>query len=72
MESKDYVKQYIDRSRKAQKQYESYTQEQVDEVVKIAAKTVYDNAELLAKMAVEETQMGVYEDKVINRTDECS
>ncbi len=65
MESKDYVKQYIDRSRKAQKQYESYTQEQVDEVVRIAAKTVHDNAELLAKMAVEETQMGVYEDKVI-------
>ncbi|MEN1762311.1 aldehyde dehydrogenase family protein, partial [Anoxynatronum sibiricum] len=28
------------------------------------AKVVYDNAEALAKMAVEETRMGVYEDKV--------
>lgn len=65
MDSRAYIMEYIERARKAQKEYESYTQEQVDEVVKIVAKIVHDNAELLAKMAVEETQMGVYEDKVI-------
>jgi succinate-semialdehyde dehydrogenase len=33
--------------------------------VKAIAKTVFDNAEPLAKMAVEETRMGVYEDKIL-------
>ena len=65
MESKDYIRQYIERAKKAQKEYERYTQEQVDQVVMVVAKTVHDNAELLAKLAVEETGMGIYEDKVI-------
>ncbi len=65
MDSKDYISQYIDRAKKAQKEYENYSQEQVDQIVKIIAKTVHDNAELLAKIAVEETGMGIYKDKVI-------
>lgn len=65
MDSKGYIMGYIDRAKKAQEAFEKYTQEQVDELVKIAAKTVHDHAEILAKMAVEETGMGVYEDKVI-------
>lgn len=64
MNSRAYIMQYIQKAKTAQKEFESYTQAQVDEVVKIVAKTVYEHAELLAEMAVEETQMGVYEDKV--------
>ncbi|MGL5439007.1 MAG: aldehyde dehydrogenase family protein [Filifactoraceae bacterium] len=59
------IKQMVDNARIAQKEFERrFNQEAVDEMVKIVTKTVYDNAEMLAKMAVEETKMGVYEDKV--------
>lgn len=54
----------INNARAAQQQFENFTQEQVDEIVKVIAKTVFDNAEILAKMAHEETGMGVYEHKV--------
>ncbi len=51
-------------ARKAQKLYNEYfDQEKADEVVKISAKTLYDRAEELAKMAVKETKMGVFEHK---------
>lgn len=52
------------KARNAQKHYEGYSQEQVDSIVKAVAKTVFDNAEVLARLAVDETHMGVYEDKV--------
>ncbi len=64
MESKEYIMEYIKKGKKAQSIIEKYNQKQVDEVVKVIAKTVYDHAELLAKIAVEETGMGMYEDKV--------
>jgi len=63
--AKDYIMSYIDRARTAQKKFEDYDQAQVDLVVKTIAKTVHDNAEILARLAVEETRMGVYEDKVV-------
>ena len=51
--------------RKAQKQYASYTQEQVDAIF-LAAATAANRARIpLAKQAVAETGMGVVEDKVI-------
>ena len=65
MEDKEYIRVMIEKSRKAQEKFESFTQEKVDAVVRAVAKVVYDNAEPLAKMAVEETGMGVYEDKVL-------
>ena len=43
----------------------SFSQEQVDAIVKGIGKFVYDNAKPLAKMAVDETGIGVYEDKII-------
>ena len=64
MEAKAYVESLVEKARAAQKVIEGYTQEQVDVLCREIAKTVYDNAEMLAKMAVEETRMGVYEDKV--------
>jgi succinate-semialdehyde dehydrogenase len=42
-----------------------FSQEQADAIVKGIGKYVYNNAEPLARMAVEETGIGVYEDKVL-------
>ena len=56
----------IERAKKAQKIFATFTQEQVDAIFKAAA-TAADKARIpLARMAVEETGMGVLEDKIIN------
>lgn len=55
----------IERVKKAQKIYSTFTQEKVDAIFKAAA-TAADKARIpLAKMAVEDTGMGVVEDKII-------
>ena len=51
--------------REAQKVFATYTQEQVDKIFFEAAKAANQMRIPLAKMAVEETGMGVVEDKVI-------
>ncbi len=51
--------------REAQKQFAEYSQEQVDKIFKAAAIAANQARIPLAKMAVEETGMGVAEDKVI-------
>ena len=53
------------KARAAQAAFEAFSQEQVDAIVKGIAKYVYDNAEPLARMAVDETGIGVYEDKIL-------
>lgn len=54
--------------REAQKAFSTFTQEQVDKIF-FAAASAADKMRLpLAKMAVEETGMGVVEDKVIKTT----
>lgn len=65
VDSQAYIDQYIDRARKAQKEYEKYTQEQIDQVVMTVAKVVNDNAQYLAEIAVDETGMGVVKDKTV-------
>ncbi len=55
----------IARTRKAQQAYATYTQEQVDKIFLAAASAANKARIPLAKMAVEETGMGVVEDKVI-------
>ena len=59
------VKQLVAKAKLAQTAFESFTQEQVDAIVKGIGKYVYDNADLLARMAVDETGIGVYEDKIL-------
>ena len=49
----------------AQKEFSTYSQEQVDKIFKAVAMVANDNRINLAKMAHEETGMGVMEDKVI-------
>ena len=51
--------------REAQKKFASYSQEQVDKIFYEVAMAANKARFLLAKMAVEETGMGVLEDKVI-------
>ena len=58
------LEKMLSRVRTAQEKFASYTQEQVDKIFFAAAAA--DKARItLAKMAVEETGMGVFEDKVI-------
>src|SRR5437016_13407855 len=59
------VQDLVTKARGAQAIFESFPQEKVDAIVKGIGKYVYDNAEMLAKMAVEETGIGRYEDKVL-------
>lgn len=73
MESKEYevvsdiesLEAAISRVRAAQKNFASYTQEQVDKIFAAAALAANKARIPLAKLAVEETGMGIVEDKVI-------
>ena len=58
--------QLVQRARAAQEQIEFWSQERVDEMVASVGWEVYErsHAEACARSAVDETQMGVYEDKV--------
>ena len=59
------LQEAIDRTREAQKKFATYTQEQVDKIFLAAASAANKARIPLAKMAVEETGMGIVEDKVI-------
>src|SRR3954469_10813423 len=59
------IRQLVEQARDAQAIFESFAQEQVDAIVRGIGKYVYDNAEMLARMAVDETGIGVYEDKIL-------
>ena len=63
-DSKAYIGEYIERARKAQQEFEKMSQEEVDKAVQIVGRVVYENAEYLAEIAVEETGMGCVEDKI--------
>jgi len=59
------IKEMVALARKAQKEYQAtHNQQSVDNICRAAAKVIYENAEMLAREAVDETGMGVYEDKV--------
>lgn len=55
MDSKEYINGYIERARKAQAEFEKMSQEQVDKAVQTIGRVVYENAQYLAEIAVEET-----------------
>ncbi|TKI08154.1 bifunctional acetaldehyde-CoA/alcohol dehydrogenase [Martelella alba] len=55
----------LERVKKAQREYANFTQEQVDKIFRAAALAAADARIPLAKMAVEESGMGIVEDKVI-------
>ena len=64
-ETKQELDELIAKVRKAQETYSTYSQEQVDKIFKAAAIAANKMRIPLAKEAVEETGMGIVEDKVI-------
>lgn len=60
-----HLNQLVARVKAAQRVYASYSQEQVDAIFRAAALAAADARIPLAKLAAEETRMGVIEDKVI-------
>lgn len=65
IDSVEKLDEVIKRVRKAAKLFANYSQEQVDEIFKKAAIAANQARIPLAKLAVEETGMGIVEDKVI-------
>ena len=65
VDSVEKLEEAIARTREAQKKFATYTQEQVDKIFLAAASAANKARIPLAKMAVEETGMGIVEDKVI-------
>ena len=65
VDSVEKLESAIARTREAQKKFATYTQEQVDKIFLAAASAANKARIPLAKMAVEETGMGIVEDKVI-------
>ncbi len=58
------IPELVARARAAQAVFETFSQAQVDAIVRDFGKYVFDNAEMLARMGHGETGLGVYEDKV--------
>lgn len=67
-EQKNHIEEMVDglvqRAKKASEEYMKLDQEQVDEIVKAMAMAGLEYHMELAKMAVEETKRGIYEDKI--------
>jgi len=63
----DHLDEILARAKKAQAVVEFWNQEQVDDMVAAVGWQVYQrqHAEACARTAIEETKMGVYEDKVL-------
>ncbi len=65
VETVEQLMERMNEIRRAQEIFATFSQEKVDEIFKMAALAANKNRIPLAKMAVEETGMGVVEDKVI-------
>lgn len=63
--AQDYIQTLIDKGKKASEAFMGMDQEQIDKIVQAMALAGLDRHMYLAKMAVEETGRGVYEDKII-------
>jgi acetaldehyde dehydrogenase / alcohol dehydrogenase len=64
LSAQDEVNRLVARAKASQEAYLSMNQEQIDRIVQAMALAGLDKHMLLAKMAVEETGRGVYEDKI--------
>lgn len=63
--SAETLEKAFERVRKAEEEFSKYSQEQVDKIFKAVAFKANSERISLAKLAVEETKMGLVEDKVI-------
>ncbi|MGN7761573.1 bifunctional acetaldehyde-CoA/alcohol dehydrogenase [Paenibacillus sp. 22594] len=62
--AEEYIQTLVDKAKKAQEAYMELDQEQVNTIVHAMALAGLDKHMYLAKLAVEETGRGVYEDKI--------
>ena len=60
----EMIDDLVERARKASLEFSKLNQEQVDTIVKAMAMAVLENHMYLARIAVEETKRGIYEDKI--------
>ena len=64
MTDREMIMEMVEKARAAQKEFETFSQEKVDAIVRAAGKVIFDHSEELARMDFEETGMGTYESKV--------
>lgn len=66
MSNEEMIKSLVEKAKAAQKKIENYTQEQIDEVCLSIGWEVYndENIAKICRLAVDETGMGIYEDKL--------
>ena len=65
MTSQELVNGMVGKARVAQQIFETFPQEQCDAMARAAALTVYEHAEELARLDIEESEMGNLEDKIV-------
>lgn len=65
LQSIQEVRDLVANAKKAQRELAEFSQEKIDRIIYEIAKDCAANAQKLAKMAVEETGFGVWEDKVL-------
>lgn len=64
LEISDYIAGLVQKAKAAMAQVVDFDQTQLNRMARAAGKAVYDNAELFAKEAVEETHMGTVDGKI--------
>ena len=65
MSEKSYIDSLVEKARQAQRELEGFTQEQVDALVRAMGKVIYDNAEIIAREAVDESGYGRVDSKIV-------
>ncbi len=65
LDSRQQIRNLIISSKEAQKKYAEFSQEKIDEIIYKISMGIRTYSEKLAKIAVEETGFGIYEDKII-------
>jgi succinate-semialdehyde dehydrogenase len=59
------IPEMLVKARAAQVAFETFSQQTIDNIVREIGKYVYDNAELLAQMAITDTGIGNFQDKIL-------
>ena len=59
------ITEMVLKAQNAQRIFETFPQQDIDNIVRDIGKYVYDNAELLAQMAIDDTGIGDLQDKIL-------
>jgi len=59
------IAEMVLKAQNAQRVFETFSQQDIDNIVRDIGKYVYDNAELLAQMAIDDTGIGDLQDKIL-------